>query len=160
MHMVDEPASLATRRTVSSAVLSSLSAISPAATIRSRMSTSGNGSATDLATSHNVLYNTCNRGASSSERRFDVARSWSAHPAYVDLAGTLQSHHEPDTSARIAALSGHRPGRSRQRVGARPMDRHRARYGRDSGRLADPVEGQGRSARAAPGTPQPVGLPP
>src|ERR687898_3599521 len=110
MHMVEEPSSLGTRRTVSSAALSSLSAISPAATIRSRMSTSGNGSATSLAMSHNVLYNTRNNVRRCSERRFDVARSWSTHPAYVDLAGTLQSHHQPDAAVRVAARSGHRPG--------------------------------------------------
>src|ERR671911_1967292 len=105
MHMVEEPASLATRRTVSSAALSSLSAISPAATIRSRMSTSGNGSATSLAMSYNVLYNTRNNVRRSNERRFDVARSWSPHLAYFDLAGTLQSHHQPDAAACVAACS-------------------------------------------------------
>src|ERR687892_2464593 len=101
MHMVDEPASLATRRTVRSAALSSLSAISPAATIRSRMSTSGNGSATGIAMGYNVLYNSCNNVRRSSERRFDVARSWSTHPAYVDLACTLQSDHQPDAAVRV-----------------------------------------------------------
>src|ERR671910_3577747 len=153
MHMVDEPASWATRRTVSSAALSSLSAISPAATIRSRMSTAGNGSATVLAMSYNVLYNTCDNLRPASERRSDVARPWSAHPAYVDLAGILQPHHQPDAAVRVAARSGHRPGRSGQRLGARPMDRRQARYGRDGCGLADPVEGQGRPPRAAPGTP-------
>src|SRR5918993_162287 len=80
MHMVDEPASLATRRTVSSAALSSLSAISPAATIRSRMSTAGIGSATVLAMIYNVLYNTCDtcvlpaRGASMSHGRGPLTR--------------------------------------------------------------------------------------